>query len=301
MAFNRAGIEKAWNSVTSKAAELRQGAAGMIEGAKNSKAGGMVSDSAAAIHGIGLHTLGGAAMGGTINAAAYANDGAFTGADSGASAFLSGAGYGAAAGMGLGMMHAKKYAAYNAAKRAKSLKQSTYTSAKEQFGMAELPKEMSMKDSMAAFDTDLGHIRNRQARQAAVKSLGNTRRAATKQRAQQAAAQAHVQSILKGNPGLVPQSHWLPAPTGQASEPVIRLPYGGSNAISEGAVNSAGHPGSANFNGKITKPAFSLTRNGTAHDLAAQAYQKGLKNNSMPSYDERIARQRRLVWNNRTK
>ena len=282
MAFNRAGIEKAWNSVTSKAAELRQGAAGMIEGAKNSKAGGMVSDSAAAIHGIGLHTLGGAAMGGTINAAAYANDGAFTGADSGASAFLSGAGYGAAAGMGLGMMHAKKYAAYNAAKRAKSLKQSTYTSAKEQFGMAELPKEMSMKDSMAAFDTDLGHIRNRQARQAAVKSLGNTRRAATKQR-------------------LVQQSHWLPAPTGQASGPVIRLPYGGSNAISEGAVNSAGHPGSANFNGKITKPAFSLTRNGTAHDLAAQEYQKGLKNNSMPSYDERVARQRRLAWNNRAK
>lgn len=283
MAFNRAGIEKAWNSVTSKAAELRQGAAGMIEGAKNSKAGGMVSDSAAAIHGIGLHTLGGAAMGGTINAAAYANDGhAFTSADSGASAFLSGAGYGAAAGMGLGMMHAKKYAAYNAAKRAKSLKQSTYTSAKEQFGMAELPKEMSMKDSMAAFDTDLGHIRNRQARQAAVKSLGNTRRAATKQR-------------------LVPQSHWLPAPTGQASGPVIRLPYGGSNAISEGAVNSAGHPGSANFNGKITKPAFSLTRNGTAHDLAAQEYQKGLKNNSMPSYDERIAKQRRNIWNNRTK
>lgn len=283
MAFNRAGIEKAWNSVTSKAAELRQGAAGMIEGAKNSKAGGMVSDSAAAIHEIGLHTLGGAAMGGTINAAAYANDGhAFTSADSGASAFLSGAGYGAAAGMGLGMMHAKKYAAYNAAKRAKSLKQSTYTSAKEQFGMAELPKEMSMKDSMAAFDTDLGHIRNRQARQAAVKSLGNTRRAATKQR-------------------LVPQSHWLPAPTGQASGPVIRLPYGGSNAISEGAVNSAGHPGSANFNGKITKPAFSLTRNGTAHDLAAQEYQKGLKNNSMPSYDERIAKQRRNIWNNRTK
>lgn len=129
MAFNRAGIEKAWNSVTSKAAELRQGAAGMIEGAKNSKAGGMVSDSAAAIHGIGLHTLGGAAMGGTINAAAYANDGhAFTSADSGASAFLSGAGYGAAAGMGLGMMHAKKYAAYNAAKRTNSkLKQGTMT------------------------------------------------------------------------------------------------------------------------------------------------------------------------------
>lgn len=132
MAFSRAGIEKAWNSVTSKAAELRQGAAGMIEGAKNSKAGGMVSDSAAAIHGIGLHTLGGAAMGGTINAAAYANDGAFTGADSGASAFLSGAGYGAAAGMGLGMMHAKKYAAYNAAKRTNSkLKQGTMTKARK--------------------------------------------------------------------------------------------------------------------------------------------------------------------------
>lgn len=244
MAFNRAGIEKAWNSVTSKAAELRQGAAGMIEGAKNSKAGGMVSDSAAAIHGIGLHTLGGAAMGGTINAAAYANDGAFTGADSGASAFLSGAGYGAAAGMGLGMMHAKKYAAYNAAKRAKSLKQSTYTSAKEQFGMAELPKEMSMKDSMAAFDTDLGHIRNRQARQAAVKSLGNTRRAATKQRAQQAAA---------------------------SMPPVVK------------------------------KPAFKLTRDGAAHDLAAQVYEKNVKNSSMPSYNERVARQRRLAWNNRTK
>ena len=233
MAFNKTSVQKAWRSVTSKGAALKEEASELAETAKNSKVGGMVSDSAAALHGIGLHTLGGAAMGGTINAAAYANDGhAFTSADSGASAFLSGAGYGAAAGMGLGMMHAKKYAAYNAAKRANSLKQSTYTSAKEQFGMAELPKEMSMKDSMAAFDTDLGHIRNRQARQAAVKSLGNTRRAATKQRAQQAAAQAQAQSLLpqsllSANPGLVPQSHWLPAPTGQASGPVIRLPYGG--------------------------------------------------------------------------
>lgn len=154
MAFNRAGIEKAWNSVTSKAAELRQGAAGMIEGAKNSKAGGMVSDSAAAIHGIGLHTLGGAAMGGTINAAAYANDGhAFTGADSGASAFLSGAGYGAAAGMGLGMMHAKKYAAYNAAKRTNSkLKQGTMTKAMQEradVNTAHVKKMMDERDRKA--------------------------------------------------------------------------------------------------------------------------------------------------------
>lgn len=154
MAFNRAGIEKAWNSVTSKAAELRQGAAGMIEGAKNSKAGGMVSDSAAAIHGIGLHTLGGAAMGGTINAAAYANDGhAFTSADSGASAFLSGAGYGAAAGMGLGMMHAKKYAAYNAAKRTNSkLKQGTMTKAMQEradVNTAHVKKMMDARDRQA--------------------------------------------------------------------------------------------------------------------------------------------------------
>lgn len=154
MAFNRAGIEKAWNSVTSKAAELRQGAAGMIEGAKNSKAGGMVSDSAAAIHGIGLHTLGGAAMGGTINAAAYANDGhAFTSADSGASAFLSGAGYGAAAGMGLGMMHAKKYAAYSAAKRANSLKQGRLTKATNELPTAaKVRTPIGMREEQLATD-----------------------------------------------------------------------------------------------------------------------------------------------------
>ena len=133
MAFNRAGIEKAWGSITSKGSALKEKASEFAQTAKNSRAGGMVSDSAAAIHGIGLHTLGGAAMGGTINAAAYANDGhAFTSADSGASAFLSGAGYGAAAGMGLGMMHARKYAAYNAAKRTNSgLKQGKMTKARK--------------------------------------------------------------------------------------------------------------------------------------------------------------------------
>lgn len=167
MAFNRAGIEKAWESIAAKGSALKESAVELGTTVKNSRAGGMVSDSAAAIHGIGLHTLGGAAMGGTINAAAYANDGAFTSADSGASAFLSGAGYGAAAGMGLGMMHAKKYAAYNAAKRAKSLKQSRYTSVKEQFGMPELPREMSIKDSVRAFDTDLANIRNARAQAAA--------------------------------------------------------------------------------------------------------------------------------------
>ena len=134
MAFNRAGIEKAWESIAAKGGALKESAVEFAETAKNSRAGGMVSDSAAAIHGIGLHTLGGAAMGGTINAAAYANDGhTFTSADSGASAFLSGAGYGAAAGMGLGMMHAKKYAAYNAAKRASSgLKQGKMTKAMQE-------------------------------------------------------------------------------------------------------------------------------------------------------------------------
>jgi hypothetical protein len=72
MAFNRAGIEKAWESIAAKGSALKESAAEFAETAKNSRAGGMVSDSAAAIHGIGLHTLGGAAMGGTINAAAYA-------------------------------------------------------------------------------------------------------------------------------------------------------------------------------------------------------------------------------------
>lgn len=167
MAFNMTTVKQSLQSIASKGSALKEGAAELGTKVKNSRAGGMVSDSAAAIHGIGLHTLGGAAMGGTINAAAYANDGAFTSADSGASAFLSGAGYGAAAGMGLGMMHAKKYAAYNAAKRAKSLKQSTYTSAKEQFGMPELPREMSIKDSVRAFDTDLANIRNARAQAAA--------------------------------------------------------------------------------------------------------------------------------------
>ena len=228
MAFNRAGIEKAWESIAAKGSALKEGAAELGTKVKNSRAGGMVSDSAAAIHGIGLHTLGGAAMGGTINAAAYANDGAFTSADSGASAFLSGAGYGAAAGMGLGMMHAKKYAAYNAAKRAKSLKQSTYTSAKEQFGMPELPREMSIKDSVRAFDTDLANIRN-----------------------------ARAQAAAASMPPVVKQS--------------------------------------------VKKPAFKLTRDGAAHDLAAQVYEKNVKNSSMPSYNERVARQRRLAWNNRTK
>lgn len=132
MAFNRAGIEKAWESIAAKGSALKESAAELGTTVKNSRAGGMVSDSAAAIHGIGLHTLGGAAMGGTINAAAYANDGAFTSADSVASAFLSGAGYGAAAGMGLGMVHAKKYAAYNAAKRTNSgLKQGKMTKARK--------------------------------------------------------------------------------------------------------------------------------------------------------------------------
>lgn len=176
MAFNRAGIEKAWNSVTSQAAELRQGAAGMIEGAKNSKAGGMVSDSAAAIHGIGLHTLGGAAMGGTINAAAYANDGhAFTSADSGASAFLSGAGYGAAAGMGLGMMHAKKYAAYNAAKRTNSkLKQGTMTKATNEL------EQQKMASSVA--DMNAREMRAEQSQRSWADSQANARMQAAQRR-----------------------------------------------------------------------------------------------------------------------
>lgn len=251
MAFNRAGIEKAWNSVTSKAAELRQGAAGMIEGAKNSKAGGMVSDSAAAIHGIGLHTLGGAAMGGTINAAAYANDGAFTGADSGASAFLSGAGYGAAAGMGLGMMHAKKYAAYNAAKRTNSkLKQGTMTKATNELPTAaKVRTPIGMREEQLA--TDARRQRMLEENGAGLQKIGaakdeNARNnaATLAQRAQQAAA---------------------------SMPPVVK------------------------------KPAFKLTRDGAAHDLAAQVYEKNVKNSSMPSYNERVARQRRLAWNNRTK
>lgn len=51
----------------------------------------------------------------------------------------------------------------------------------------------------------------------------------------------------------------------------------------------------------VAKPAFKLTRDGAAHDLAAQVYEKNVKNISMPSYNERVARQRRLAWNNRTK
>ena len=132
MAFNMTTVKQSLQSIASKGSALKENAAELGTKVKNSRAGGMVSDSAAAIHGIGLHTLGGAAMGGTINAAAYANDGAFTSADSGSSAFLSGAGYGAAAGMGLGMMHARKYAAYNAAKRTNSkLKQGTMTKARK--------------------------------------------------------------------------------------------------------------------------------------------------------------------------
>lgn len=126
MGLSWSGIKESASSIANKASVARQKIA-------DSKAAGYASDTVAAGYVVGLHTLGGAAMGGAINAAAYADDGhALTSAESLGSAFASGAGYGGAAGMGLGMMHARKYAAYNAAKRTNSgLKQGTMTKARK--------------------------------------------------------------------------------------------------------------------------------------------------------------------------
>lgn len=122
MGLSWSGIKESASSIANKASVAREKIA-------SSKAAGYASDTVAAGYGVGIHTLGGAAMGGTINAAAYADDGhAFTSAESLGSAFVSGAGYGGAAGLGLGLVHARKYAAMNASKRANSkLKQGTMT------------------------------------------------------------------------------------------------------------------------------------------------------------------------------
>ncbi len=108
-----------WDAVRGASTSIAEKSSVAREKIARSKAAGYASDTVAAGYGVGLHTLGGAAMGGAINAAAYADDGhALTSAESLGSAFASGAGYGGAAGLGLGLIHSRKYAAMNAAKRA---------------------------------------------------------------------------------------------------------------------------------------------------------------------------------------
>ena len=147
MGLSWSGVKESASSIAEKASVARQKIA-------DSKAAGYTSDAVAAGYGVGLHTLGGAAMGGAINAAAYADDGhAVTSAESLGSAFASGAGYGGAAGLGLGLIHSRKYAAMNAAKRTgsnkKVSKMTNATNELEQQKMASSVADMNAREMRA--------------------------------------------------------------------------------------------------------------------------------------------------------
>lgn len=102
MAFSLEGIGKIKDAIRARASTVADAA---------SEYTGVVSDYAHATKSAGLHTLGGAMIGGTVNAAAYANDGqALTGADSLGGAFMNGAVYGGAAGAVFGMKNMGVYA-----------------------------------------------------------------------------------------------------------------------------------------------------------------------------------------------
>lgn len=169
MGLSWSGIKESASSIANKASVAREKIA-------SSKAAGYASDTVAAGYGVGIHTLGGAAMGGTINAAAYADDGhAFTSAESLGSAFVSGAGYGGAAGLGLGLVHARKYAAMNAAKRTGSKKKvGTMTKATNEL------EQQKMADSVA--DMNAREMRAEQAQRSWADSQANARMQAAQRR-----------------------------------------------------------------------------------------------------------------------
>lgn len=205
MGLSWSGIKESASSIANKASVAREKIA-------SSKAAGYASDTVAAGYGVGLHTLGGAAMGGTINAAAYADDGhALTSAESLGSAFVSGAGYGGAAGLGLGLVHARKYATYNASKRAKSLKQSTLThTANELPDPAKVRTPIGMREEQLA--TDRRRQRMLEENGAGLMKYGAAKDENARNNAATLAQRQSPQNNINANPELV-QPTVIPQPT----------------------------------------------------------------------------------------